>query len=101
MKSKKSQMKLATGAAVAASFAIGSVAHAADNPFAMQKLDAGYQLAQADKKADGKCGGSKGKDGACGGDKKSADDKKADGKCGGDKKADDKKMDGKCGGAKK
>ena len=106
MKSKKSQMKLATGAALAASFAMGSLAQAADNPFAMQKLDAGYQLAQADKKTDGKCGGSKGKDGACGGAK--ADDKKADGKCGaskgkdgacgGDKKAaDDKKKDGKCG----
>lgn len=106
MKSKKAQLKLATGAAVAASFAIGSVAHAADNPFAMQKLDGGYQLAQADKKVEGKCGGSKGKDGACGGAK--ADDKKADGKCGaskgkdgacgGDKKAaDDKKKDGKCG----
>jgi hypothetical protein len=41
MKSKKSQLKLATGAALAASFAMGSVAQAADNPFAMQKLDAG------------------------------------------------------------
>jgi uncharacterized low-complexity protein len=101
MKTKQSHLKLATGAAVAASFALGSVAHAADNPFAMQKLEGGYQLAQADKKAEGKCGGSKGKDGACGGAK--ADDKKKDGKCGegkcgGDKKAaDDKKKDGKCG----
>lgn len=106
MNTKKSRLKLATGAAVAASFALGSVANAADNPFAMNKLDGGYQLAQADKKADGKCGGSKGKDGACGGAK--ADGKMADGKCGagkgkdgacgGDKKAaDDKKKDGKCG----
>jgi uncharacterized low-complexity protein len=98
MKSKKSQLKLATGAALAASFTMGSVAQAADNPFAMQKLDAGYQLAQADKKTDGKCG-----EGKCGGAKKAADDKKKDGKCGegkcgADKKAaDDKKKDGKCG----
>ena len=92
----KTNIKLATGAALAG-FTFGSVAQAADNPFAMQKLDAGYQLAQADKKADGKCG-----EGKCGGAKK-ADDKKKDGKCGegkcgGDKKAaDDKKKDGKCG----
>lgn len=108
MKSTKSQMKLASSAIVAATFAIGSVAHAADNPFAMQKLDAGYQLAQADKMADGKCGGSKAKEGACGGDKMATGEKKKDGKCGGskgkegacggDKKvADDKKKDGKCG----
>jgi uncharacterized low-complexity protein len=95
---KTKNLALTTGAAVATSFAIGSVAQAADNPFAMQKLDAGYQLAQADKKADGKCG-----EGKCGGAKKAADDKKKDGKCGegkcgGDKKAaDDKKKDGKCG----
>ncbi|MHB1360024.1 MAG: HvfA family oxazolone/thioamide-modified RiPP metallophore [Rhodocyclaceae bacterium] len=116
MKNVKNHLKLATGAAVVASFAIGSVAHAADNPFAMQKLDSGYQLAQADKKADGKCGGSKAKDGACGGAK--VDDKKKDGKCGegkcgadtkaaddkkaaADKKKDGKCGEGKCGGAKK
>lgn len=107
MKTKQTRLKLASTAAIAASFALGSAAHAADNPFGMQKLEGGYQLAQADKKADGKCGGSKGKDGACGGAK--ADDKKADGKCGGSKgkdgacggaKADDKKKEGACGGSK-
>jgi uncharacterized low-complexity protein len=100
MNQKQSRLQLVAGAAVAASFAIGSVAHAADNPFVMQKLDSGYQLAQADKKADGKCG-----EGKCGGAKK-AEEKKKDGKCGeakcgADKKAgDDKGKEGKSGEAK-
>lgn len=65
-----------------AAVALGS--HAADNPFAVKPLAAGYQLAQADKKADGKCGEAK-----CGADKQAAE-----------KKAADKKKDGKCGEAK-
>lgn len=81
MKTDRSTLKLATGMTVAASFALGSLAHAADNPFAMQKLDSGYQLAQADKKADGKCGEAK-----CGAAK--AAEKKKDGNCGADKKQD-------------
>lgn len=107
MKSKATTLKLAAGMTVAASFAVAPLAQAADNPFAMQKLDSGYQLAQAasdDKKADGKCGEAK-----CGASKtadKKADDKKADGKCGADKKKDascgaDKKKEGSCGGKKK
>lgn len=88
---KKTTLTLATGAAFATTVALAPLAHAADNPFGMAKLDSGYQLAQADKKADdkkkdGKCG-----EGKCGGDKKPADDKKKDGKCG----------EGKCGGTKK
>ena len=79
------------------------LAHAGDNPFAARQLSAGYQLAQADKKADGKCGEAK-----CGADKqakeKKADGscggKKADAKCGADKKPSEKKKDGKCGEAK-
>lgn len=105
MKTKQTHLQLAV--AVTASLVLGSAAQAADNPFGMQKLEGGYQLAQADKKTDGKCGDSKGKDGACGGAK--ADDKKADGKCGSSKgkegacgaaKVDDKKKDGTCGGSK-
>lgn len=107
MKTNRSSLKLATGMTVAASFAMGSLAHAADNPFSMQKLDGGYQLAQADKKADGKCG-----EGKCGGTRKAEEkkpaDKNADAKCGakskdgscGGAKAEDKKKDGKCGEAK-
>ncbi len=95
MKSTKSIVSLAIGSAFLATAALAPVAHAADNPFSMAKLDSGYQLAQADKAKDGKCGEAK-----CGADKK-----KADGKCGGDKKKDgkcgaDKKKDGKCGEAK-
>lgn len=73
-------VSLAIGSAVAAA-AFAPLAQAADNPFAVKPLTAGYQLAQADKKADGKCGEAK-----CGADKKA--DKKADGSCGADKKKD-------------
>ena len=100
MKTTK-RVSLAIGSAFAA-IALTPVAHAADTPFGATKLEAGYQLAQADtKKMDGKCGEAK-----CGADKKAMDDKKKDGKCGeakcgADKKAmDDKKKDGKCGEAK-
>ncbi|MCE1240425.1 MAG: hypothetical protein LWW83_10935 [Azonexaceae bacterium] len=91
-------VSLAIGSAVAAA-AFAPLAQAADNPFAVKPLTAGYQLAQADKKADGKCGEAK-----CGADKKAAE-KKRDGKCGeakcgADKKAD-KKADGSCGADKK
>ncbi len=87
MKSTKTALTLAIGTAFAATGVLAPIAsHAADNPFGMQKLDAGYQLAQADSKAkDGKCGGDKAKDGKCGGDKKK-DGKCGEGKCGGDKK---------------
>lgn len=62
----KTTLTLATGAAFAATVALAPVAHAADNPFGMAKLDSGYQLAAADdKKKDGKCG-----EGKCGGTKK-------------------------------
>lgn len=97
---KQNLVSLAVGSAFAA-VALSPVAHAADNPFAAKQLSAGYQLAQADKKMDGKCGEAK-----YGADKAKAADKKADGKCGEAKcgadkaKAADKKADGKCGEAK-
>ncbi len=88
---KKSMLNLATVAVTASAIFAPAAQAATDNPFGLQKLDSGYQLAQADKKADdkkkdGKCG-----EGKCGGTKKPADDKKKDGKCG----------EGKCGGTKK
>lgn len=89
-------VSLAIGSAVAA-VALTPLAQAADNPFAVKPLSAGYQLAQADKKADGKCGEAK-----CGADKKTAEkpaDKKKDGACGAGKTAD-KKAEGACGGKK-
>jgi len=67
---KKSVLTTAIGLAGALAF---GAAHAAENPFAMQDLGKGYQV--ADKHMDGKCGGDKKKDGKCG-----------EGKCGGDKK---------------
>ena len=91
MKSSKI-VSLAIGSAFAAA-TLTPIAHAAsDNPFSAAKLEAGYQLAQADTKQ---------KDGKCGADKKSAEKKKdgkcGEGKCGADKKSAEKKKDGKCG----
>lgn len=104
---KKSQLlSIAIGSAFA-SAALTPLAQAAENPFGATKLEAGYQLAQADtKKKEGKCGEAK-----CGGDKKAAEakcgaDKKGEAKCGGDKKAAeakcgaDKKGEAKCGAKK-
>jgi len=101
---KKTVLSLAVGTAFAATAALAPMAHAADNPFAMQKMSSGYLLAEADMKMkDGSCGADKKKDGSCG-DKK-ADMKMKDGSCGADKKKDgscgdkkvEKKKDGKCG----
>lgn len=103
---KKQQLvSLAIGSAFAA-VTLSPLAHAADSPFSTQKLEAGYQLASADKKSDGKCGEAK-----CGADKKKSEakcgaDKKSEAKCGADKKAPeakcggDKKKDAACGGNK-
>ena len=97
---------LAIGSTFAA-IALTPLAHAgSDNPFGATKLQAGYQLAQADTKMkDGKCGEAK-----CGADKKVAEKKKdgkcGEAKCGADKKAveakcgADKKYEAKCGAAK-
>ncbi|PKO83350.1 MAG: hypothetical protein CVU17_08175 [Betaproteobacteria bacterium HGW-Betaproteobacteria-11] len=95
-------LSLAVGAAFTA-LAFTPAAFAAGNPFAMQKLDSGYQLAGNDAtKTDGKCGASMGekkKEGKCGEGKCGADMKKKqamhDGKCGAS--MDEKKKEGKCG----
>lgn len=81
------EKKVILGAFAAASVAFSPLGFSADSdPFRIDKLPAGYQLADTgDKKADGKCGEAK-----CGSDKKSADEKPAD-----------KKKDGACGGEKK
>ena len=56
---KQNLVSLAVGSAFAA-IALSPVAHAAENPFGATKLEAGYQLAQADTKTkDGKCGEAK------------------------------------------
>jgi uncharacterized low-complexity protein len=105
----------AMGSALAVSMIASSAVSAAENPFAMQSLESGYQVAAdeaKDKKAEGKCGEGKCGEGKCGEGKCGASatsDKKADGKCGegkcgasatSDKKADGKCGEGKCGGSK-
>lgn len=90
----KTKLSIALGSALVASMAVTTVAHAAQNPFAMASLDKGYMVAAADdaKMKDGKCG-----EGKCGAAKEKAAKaaaekaKMKDGKCG----------EGKCGGAKK
>ena len=90
--------------ALGSAFAVVGIlpAHAAGNPFAAKTLDAGYQIAQADMKADMK-GETKVKDASCGADKEMTKsmDKKKDGSCGAgtkaDMKMDSKAKDGKCG----
>ena len=90
-------LSLTLGSVIAAA-ALAPLAHAGDNPFTAKQLSAGYQLAQADKKADGKCGEAK-----CGADKKAAEKmkegKSSEAKCGSDKKSD-KKTEASCGAAK-
>ena len=65
---------------------------AEENPFEMNQLDNGYQLAMSIM-PEGSCGG-KTEEGKCGGDKS------AEGKCGGEKSTEGKCGEGKCGGAK-
>lgn len=91
---KMNSLTLAVGAAFATTV-LSTAAFAGGNPFAMQKLDSGYQVAAAetDKKMDGSCG-DKMKDGKCGAKAKKKDGKCGEGKCGADKM---KKKDGKCG----
>lgn len=90
---KQNLVSLAVGSAFA-TLAFSPVAHAADNPFGATKLEAGYQLAQADTKMkDGSCGGDKKMDAKCGADKKKdascgAAKKSSEAKCGADKKKD-------------
>lgn len=75
---KAHTLSFAIGAAFAAA-TLSPVAFAADNPFAMQKLDTGYHLAKHEAGMD------KMKDEKCGAGMKT--EKKAEGKCG----------EGKCG----
>jgi uncharacterized low-complexity protein len=80
------------GAALAGGLGSFGLAHAGENPFAAQSLDAGYlQIADAGtegKCGEGKCGGDKGTEGKCG-----------EGKCGSDKGTEGKCGEGKCGGS--
>lgn len=71
----KKTLTLALGSAIAASFMAAPVANAAENPFAMQAIDGGLQVAEAGKKAkEGKCG-----EGKCSASKAKAGQAKAGG----------------------
>lgn len=88
---------IALGSAIALG-ALSAAVSASENPFAINELSSGYQLAQADsgeKDKEGKCG--EGKCGEEGAAKKDAEGKCGEGKCGEDKAAADKMGEGKCG----
>ena len=84
MKTRTTTLTLALTAAIGTA----GIAYAAEsNHFALNDLSQGYQVAQAEKAKDGKCG-----EGKCGASKTKATETKAkDGKCG----------EGKCGASKK
>jgi uncharacterized low-complexity protein len=68
-------------------------AHAAQNPFAVQELSSGYNLAAAEKAQEGSCG-----EGKCGGEVKADKEGKCgEGKCGGEAAAKTASAEGKCG----
>ena len=102
MNGKQTALSLAIGSAFAASLAVTPTAHAAENPFGMQALKAGYVVAVADQAMDanmqaGKGQARKAKEGKCGDmsekskdNMKATDKKMPEGKCG----------EGKCGGKK-
>jgi uncharacterized low-complexity protein len=82
MASKKT-VSLVIGSAFAASIAAAPIASAADNPFEMDSLKNGYQVAGVAKGEEAKCG-----EGKCGGasdDEKGGEAKCGEAKCGGDK----------------
>jgi len=113
--SKKTSIKplsIALGAAFVTSMAASNIAGAAEqgaNPFALNELSSGYQIAKEGKCGEGKCGGKKGKkgkkEGTCG--EKGMKEGKCgegkgmkEGKCGGKGKKEGKCGEGKCGGKK-
>jgi|AZIJ01.1.fsa_nt_gi uncharacterized low-complexity protein len=86
----------AVGAAFMVSLALSPVASADSNPFQLNELSNGYEVAGKD--AEGKCG-----EGKCGGAKPKAESegKCGEGKCGGAKpkaESEGKCGEGKCGG---
>ena len=76
--------------------AASATVSAAENPFASQSLESGYQVAghHAEKSAEGKCG-----EGKCGA-KSESEGKCGEGKCGAKSESEGKCGEGKCGGSK-
>jgi uncharacterized low-complexity protein len=101
----------AVGAAFMASAIAVPMASASENPFQLNQLSAGYNLASK-AEGEGKCGEGKCGEGKCGEGKTEAkaeaEGKCGEGKCGGDKAATTKAKadgegkcgEGKCGGSK-
>lgn len=88
-KQQSKSLAAAVGAAFLATAAIAPVASAAENPFQMNQLSAGYQVADGHE---GKCG-----EGKCG-DKGEGEGKCGEGKCGEEKgESEGKCGEGKCG----
>ena len=98
IKDKKSPFAIAAGAALATSMAMSFNAQASENPFQLNELSSGYQLAEG---SEGKCGEGKCGEGKCGENKgadKAKEGKCGEGKCGEGKCGEDKKSgEGKCG----
>ena len=97
--SSKKALSVVLGGAFAASVSATTV-HAAENPFAIQKLTSGYMVADAHEGKEGKCG-----TGKCGAEKKAKGDKTKEGSCGGEKGKEgscggDKGKEGSCGSEK-
>lgn len=92
------QKTLALALSGAFALSISTASLATENPFSAKTLSSGYQVADAHKAADGKCG-----TGKCGAEKAKKAKMAADGKCGtgkcGAEKAK-KAADGKCGAEK-
>ena len=99
LKDSKSPFAIAAGAALATSMALSFNAQASENPFQLNELSSGYQLADAHE---GKCGEGKCGEAKCGEDT-DAEAKCGEGKCGEGKCGEDKKSgegtcgEGKCG----
>ena len=86
-------LALVMGTAFAASMSATATVSADENPFAMNELSGGFNLAAAEGKCgEGKCGEGKCGEGKCGGDKKAKEGKCGEGKCG-----EGKCGEGKCG----
>ena len=103
MSRKNTLVSVAVGGAFAATLGAAPLVHAAQNPFALQPLDQGYQVAEhnpSHTKAikEGKCGEGKCGEGKCGAATKAKATKAPEAKCGA--AMGGKGMEGKCGQAK-
>jgi uncharacterized low-complexity protein len=108
IKSNNTMKAAISMALLSGTLGVAATAVAGENPFAINELPSGYQLAEGDmegKCGEGKCGeGKKDGEGKCGEGKCGEGDKDGEGKCGegkcgeGDKDAEGKCGEGKCGG---